>query len=108
MPARSSKTKSPAEKAVPVIVTAPGRQRTLSTKQQLLRKLLIQSHSPTFETTTYFSYFSQLDQEKVNKAKTAKDKAFQDAIRAQQKQEEMVSFWKLPVRAFPQPWLKVN
>ena len=41
MPARSSKTKSPAEKAVPVIVTAPGRQRTLSTKQQLLRKLLI-------------------------------------------------------------------
>ena len=37
MPQRSSKAKSAVDKAVPVI-TAHGRQRTLSTKQQLLRK----------------------------------------------------------------------
>ena len=43
MPPRSSKNKSATEKTSVTAVTAPGRQRTLSTKQQLLRKFCIAS-----------------------------------------------------------------
>lgn len=46
--------------------------------------------------------FSHLEQEKANKEKTAKDKAYQEAIRAQQREEEFIGFRKLPARGTPQ------
>jgi hypothetical protein len=43
-----------------------------------------------------------LEQEKASKAQAAKDKAYQEAIRSQQRQEEINGFRKLPTRAPPQ------
>jgi len=43
-----------------------------------------------------------LEQEKVSRAQAAKDKAYQEAVRSQQNQEEINGFRKLPARAPPQ------
>jgi hypothetical protein len=45
------------------------------------------------------THLSTLEQEKANKEKAAKDKAYQEAVRAQQRQEEFVGFRKVPARA---------
>jgi hypothetical protein len=46
--------------------------------------------------------FPPLEQEKANKEKAAKDKAYQEAIRAQQREEEFIGFRKPPARGSPQ------
>ena len=43
-----------------------------------------------------------LEQEKVTKAQAAKDKAYQDAVQSQQRQEEINGSRKLPTWAPPQ------
>jgi type IV secretory pathway VirB9-like protein len=91
MPSHSSKKKSATEKT-PV---APGRQRTQTTKQQLLRKFCIAL--PSLWNLLIFL----LEQEKASKAQAAKDKAYQEALRSQQRQEENIGFQKLPAQAPP-------
>jgi hypothetical protein len=99
MPPRSSKNKSATEKGPnPPLTTSAGRQRTLTTKQQFLRKSRIST------TLCLFLTNSSLEQEKENKIKAAEDKAYQDAVRAQQREEEFSGFRKNPApgRARPQ------
>ena len=99
MAPRSLKNKSVAQTALkpPVapVTTGPGCQRTQSTKQQLLCK----SHIPVFsvELVDDISYFI-IEQEKASKEQAAKDKAYQEAIRYQQRQEEILGFHKLPAQ----------
>ncbi|KIJ90071.1 hypothetical protein K443DRAFT_117147 [Laccaria amethystina LaAM-08-1] len=76
--ARSTRTSTlKAAAAVPIEVepTSSGRQRTLSAKQQ------------------------QIVTEKVQKQASAQDKAYTQALRAHQVQEEIMGFRKLPVHA---------
>jgi hypothetical protein len=49
-----------------------------------------------------FIYIFLLEQEKASKAKAVKDKAYQEAMRSQQRQEEFNGFRKQPARAPPQ------
>ena len=46
----------------------------------------------------YLNIFS-LEQEKASKVKVAKDKAYQEAVQSQQKQEEFNGFWTVPTWA---------
>ena len=76
---------------------APGRQRTLSTKQQILCK------SPVLLLlVVVYLIYPPIEQEKAGKVKAAKDKAYQEAVRSQQRQEEIIGFQKVPAQA-PQP-----
>jgi hypothetical protein len=97
MAPRSSKNKSTTEKGgIAPIQTTTGRQRTQSTKQQLLRKSCI-LWLCLFKLT-----LPPVEQEKANKIKATKDKALQEAVRSHQRQEEILGFRKIPVRPPPQ------
>ena len=104
MPSRTSKNKSTTEKRsiAPVTPTPAVRQRqqTQTTKQQLLGKSQLRCFT---HRKIFFIIISLLEQEKASKVKTAKDKAYQEAVRSQQRQEELIGFRKIPAQGIPPP-----
>jgi hypothetical protein len=66
-----------------------GRQRTLTNKQQQLRK-----RSSSLQIVAILISFGVLVAQKNEKEGTAKQRALTDAIRAEQRNEEMNGFYK--------------
>lgn len=89
---RTSTLKAAAAAPIEVEPTSSGRQRTLSAKQQQIGQIFVVCCAITWLT-------SHLVTEKVQKQVVAQDKAYTQALRAHQAQEEIMGFQKLPVHA---------
>ena len=104
MPSRTSKNKSTTEiRSIAPVTPTPAvlqRQRTQTTKQQLLGKSQLRCFT---HRKLFLIIISLLEQEKASKVKTAKDKAYQEAVRSQQRQEELIGFQKIPAQGIPPP-----